>query len=73
MPSDHPETAQEHQHVMTEIDLDNDQGDQERGGTAATDLQLESGDCMTTKLLLMLLPTLPGKELHCLLYRRLAP
>ena len=27
---------------MTEIDLDNDQGDLERGGTAATDLQLES-------------------------------
>ena len=41
-PSDHPETAQEHQYVMTEIDLDNDQGNLERGGTAATDLQLES-------------------------------
>ena len=40
-PSDHPETTHEHQHVMTEIDLDNDQGDLERGGTAATDLQLE--------------------------------
>ena len=41
-PSDHPETAQEHQHVMTEIDLANDHGDLERGGAAATDLQLES-------------------------------
>ena len=41
-PSDHSETTHEQQHVMTEIDLDNDQGDLERGGTAATDLQLES-------------------------------
>ena len=41
-PSDHPETRQERPRGMTEIDLDNDQGNVERGGTAATDLQLES-------------------------------
>ena len=41
-PSDHPEPTQERPHTMTEIDLDSDQGNAERGGTAATDLQLES-------------------------------
>ena len=41
-PSDHPEAAQERPHAMTEIDLDNDQKNVERGGTAATDLQLEA-------------------------------
>ena len=42
MPSDHPGPTWERPHVMTEIDLDNDLGNVERGGTAATDLELES-------------------------------
>ena len=33
---------QERPHAMTEIDIASDQGHAERGGTAATDLQLES-------------------------------
>ena len=41
-PSEHPEEAQERPHAMTEIDLDNDQRNVERGGTAATDIQLEA-------------------------------
>ena len=41
-PSDHPEEAQGRPHAMTEIDLDNDQTNVERGGTAATDIQLEA-------------------------------
>ena len=41
-PSDHPEDAQERRQAMTEIDLDNDQRNVERGGTAATDIQLEA-------------------------------
>ena len=35
-PSDHPEDAQERRQAMTEIDLDNDQRNVERGGAAAT-------------------------------------
>ena len=50
MPSDHPEATQERPHVMTEIDLDNDQGNVERGGAAATDLQLESEQRATQAL-----------------------
>ena len=41
-PSEHPEEAQKRPHAMTEIDLDNDQRNVERGGTAATDIQLEA-------------------------------
>ena len=41
-PPDHPGSAQERPHAMTEIDLASDQEHAERGGTAATDLQLES-------------------------------
>ena len=41
-PPDHPGSMQERPHAMTEIDVDSDQGHAERGGTAATDLQLES-------------------------------
>ena len=41
-PPDHPGPAQERPHAMTEIDLASDQEQAERGGTAATDLQLES-------------------------------
>ena len=41
-PSEHPEEAQKRPHAMTEIDLDNDQRNAERGGTAATDTQLEA-------------------------------
>ena len=33
---------QERPHAMTEIDIASDQGHAERGGTAATDLQLDS-------------------------------
>ena len=41
-PSEHPEEAQKCPQAMTEIDLDNDQRNVERGGTAATDIQLEA-------------------------------
>ena len=41
-PSEQPEEAQKHPHAMTEIDLDNDQRNVERGSTAATDIQLEA-------------------------------
>ena len=41
-PPDHPRATQERPHTMTEIDLASDQEQAERGGTAATDLQLES-------------------------------
>ena len=42
LPPDHPGAMQERPHAMTEIDIAYDQGHAERGGTAATDLQLES-------------------------------
>ena len=42
LPSEQPEEAQKHPHAMTEIDLDNDQKNAERGSTAATDIQLEA-------------------------------
>ena len=42
MPTEHPETPQGQQQAMTEIDLDDGQGNTEQGGTAATDLQLAS-------------------------------
>ena len=38
----HSGSMQERPHAMTEIDIASDQGHAERGGTAATDLQLES-------------------------------
>ena len=38
----HPGSTQERPHAMTEIDIASDQEHAERGGTAATDLQLES-------------------------------
>ena len=41
-PPDHPGSAQERPHAMTEIDIASDQENAERGGTADTDLQLES-------------------------------
>ena len=41
-PPDHPGSMQERPRAMTEIDIASDQGHAERGGTAATDLQLES-------------------------------
>ena len=41
-PSEQPEEAQKHPQAMTEIDLDNDQKNVERGSTAATDIQLEA-------------------------------
>ena len=41
-PPDHPGSTQERPHTMTEIDIASDQEHAERGGTAATDLQLES-------------------------------
>ena len=41
-PPDHPGATQESSHTITEIDLASDQEQAERGGTAATDLQLES-------------------------------
>ena len=41
-PPDCPGSAQERPQVMTEIDIVSDQEQAERGGTAATDLQLES-------------------------------
>ena len=41
-PPDHPGSAQERPHAMTEIDIASDQEHAERGGTADTDLQLES-------------------------------
>ena len=41
-PPDHPGSMQERPHAMTEIDIASDQEHAERGGTAATDLQLES-------------------------------
>ena len=41
-PPDHPGSAQERPHAMTEIDIVSDQEHAERGGTADTDLQLES-------------------------------
>ena len=40
-PSDHPENEPAQQNVTVQITLDNDgQGDNEQGGTAATDLKL---------------------------------
>ena len=41
-PPGRPESMQERPHTMTEIDLAGDQENTERGGTADTDLQLES-------------------------------
>ena len=41
-PSDHPEYEQEQQKGTAEIELHNDQGENEQGGTAATDLKLAS-------------------------------
>ena len=41
-PPDHPGSTQERPHAVTEIDIASDQEHAERGGTAATDLQLES-------------------------------
>ena len=41
-PPDHPGSTQERPHTMTEIDIASDQEHAERGGTADTDLQLES-------------------------------
>ena len=41
-PPNHPGSTQERPHAMTEIDMASDQEHAERGGTAATDLQLES-------------------------------
>ena len=41
-PPDRPGSAQERPHAMTEIDIASDQENAERGGTADTDLQLES-------------------------------
>ena len=41
-PPDHPGSAQERPHAMTERDIASDQENAERGGTADTDLQLES-------------------------------
>ena len=41
-PSEQSEEAQKHPQAMTEIDLDNDQKNVERGSTAATDIQLEA-------------------------------
>ena len=41
-PPDCPGSAQERPHAMTEIDIASDQENAERGGTADTDLQLES-------------------------------
>ena len=41
-PPDHPGSAQERPHAMTEIDIASDQENAERGGAADTDLQLES-------------------------------
>ena len=41
-PSEQPEKAQEHPQATTEIDLDNDQKNVERGNTAAIDIQLEA-------------------------------
>ena len=41
-PPDHPGPAQERPHALIEIDLASDPEHAERGGTVATDLQLES-------------------------------
>ena len=41
-PPANPGSMQERPHAMTEIDIASDQGHAERGGTAATDLQLDS-------------------------------
>ena len=41
-PPNRPGSARERPHAMTEIDIASDQEHAERGGTAATDLQLES-------------------------------
>ena len=41
-PSEQPEDARKHPQAMTEIDLDNDRKNVERGCTAATDIQLEA-------------------------------
>ena len=41
-PSDHPKNEQEQQKVTAGIEPDNDQGENEQGGTAATDLKLAS-------------------------------
>ena len=49
-PPDHPGSAQERPHAMTEIDIASDQGNAERGGTADTDLQLESEQRATQAL-----------------------
>ena len=49
-PPDHPGSAQERPHAMTEIDIASDQENAERGGTADTDLQLESEQRATQAL-----------------------
>ena len=49
-PPDHPGWAQERPHAMTEIDIASDQENAERGGTADTDLQLESEQRATQAL-----------------------
>ena len=49
-PPDHPGATQESSHTITEIDLASDQEQAERGGTAATDLQLESEQRATQAL-----------------------
>ena len=41
-PPDRPGSVQERPHAMTEIDIASDQENTERGGTADTDIQLES-------------------------------
>ena len=49
-PPDHPASAQERPQAMTEIDIASDQENAERGGTADTDLQLESEQRATQAL-----------------------
>ena len=49
-PPDRPGSGQERSHAMTEIDIASDQENAERGGTADTDLQLESEQRATQAL-----------------------
>ena len=49
-PSEQPEEARRHPRAMTEIELDNDQKNVERGSTAATDIQLEAEERATQAL-----------------------
>ena len=67
-PSEQPEEAQKHPQAMTEIDLDNDQKNVERGSTAATDIQLEAEQRAMQALhalqLAVQLPTRTRKEWH---------